>query len=107
LHADNLELSIKNRPGIFIVVDSLNRKNLKMWVQVPLSLNGFLSIRFSYQRTFSLFMGLFLVSTGAIEYYNISRRHASNPKLKLNGNIFNKAINKVKSLFAVNSVSFA
>ena len=52
-------------------------------------------------------MGLFLVSTGAIEYHNIGRRYASNPTLKLNGNIFNKAINKIKSLFAVNSVSFA
>ena len=64
-------------------------------------------IKGSLVEPFSIIMGLFLVSTGAIEYYNISRRHASNPKLKLNGNIFNKAINKVKSLFAVNSVSFA
>ena len=62
---------------------------------------------FSNESPFSIIMGLFLVSTGAIEYYNISRRYALNPKLKLNGNIFNKAINKVKSLFAVNSVSFA
>ena len=47
-----------------------------------------------------------MVSTGMNENHNTSRRNALNPNYKLNGNIFNKVVNKVKSLFAVNCVAF-
>lgn len=40
--------------------------------------------------------------------HNTSRRDALNLKLKkLNGNLFSKFTNKVKSLFAFNCVAFA
>ena len=78
-----------------------------MWVRVPPSLNGFYIKVLLQKRTFFYYYGVALVSTGAIEYYNTSRRYALNPNYKLNGNIFNKVVNKVKSLFAVNCVAFA
>lgn len=51
--------------------------------------------------------GAVLVSTGINEPHNICRRNASNPNKQLNGNIFNKVVSKVKSLFASNCVAFA
>lgn len=55
----------------------------------------------------TIFYGVALVSTGAIKYYNTSRRYALNPKIKLNGNILKQFANKVKSLFTTNVVAFA
>lgn len=39
--------------------------------------------------------------------HETSRRYASNPQLKINGNFFSKIANKVKSLFATSTVAFA
>ena len=52
-------------------------------------------------------MGMFRFRQELMNSHETSRRYALNPNLKLNGNIFSKIANRVKSVFTANAVALA
>lgn len=62
---------------------------------------------FDSSNCYQIFMGMFWFRQELMNTHETSRSYALNNNQKINGNIFSKIANRVKSLFTANAVALA